>query len=483
MTLRRFEVYDSLSRRERLFVPRNPPRVGMYVCGLTPYAESHIGHGRTAVTFDVVGRALRRWGYRLFHVESVTNLDDHVIDRAGETGTGPLELSERMFRAHQRALTDLRVRSVDLYAFATDYLPEILEQIQQLVDGGFAYPAAGSVYYEVAKFPRYGQLSGQRLDEQRPGTRVAVEPGKRTPEDFVLWKASRPGEPSWESTWGPGRPGWHIEDTAITTRLLGAQYDLHGGGLELKFPHHEAEIAQAEAATGRTPLVNYWMHAGLLNLRGEKMAKSLGNVVGLSETIEKFGADTLRFFYLNAVYRSPLEFVAGESLEQAGVALDRLRQPLELLREELATGAERVGEELPTEIAKEAADLPERMEDSLAHDFNSRETIAQLFGWAHRVSELRPQLGKLSGDSLQALLGPFEWASEALGIFEPSSTSVPVDLGPLVEVALAARERARSRGDFSEADRIREELGQAGIRVEDGAGTTRWRRQDGVPVP
>jgi len=315
--MRRVHLYDSMSRETRLFVPITPPKVGLFVCGLTPYDDAHIGHAKLAVTFDVVARALRRWGYRVFYVQNVTNLDDRLIQRGGERGIDPLELADRYTRHWLAAMQTLGVSSVNYYPYATDYVPEIIAQVQALVDRGFAYVSEGSVYYEVAKFPAYGKLSGQRIEDQRAGTRIEVDASKRAPEDFVVWKAATPGEPSWESPWGPGRPGWHIEDTAITVRLLGARYDIHGGAVELKFPHHEAEIAQAEAATGESPLVRFWMHIGLLNMKGEKMSKSLGNVVGLAETLEEFGPDVLRFFYLNAHYRSPLEFVRDKSLPEA----------------------------------------------------------------------------------------------------------------------------------------------------------------------
>ncbi|MCI4345529.1 MAG: cysteine--tRNA ligase [Thermoplasmata archaeon] len=474
--MRRFQLYDSLSRSSRLFVPITPPRVGLFVCGLTPYADAHIGHARTAVTFDVVARALRRWGYRVFYVQNVTNLDDHMIERGGQEGTDPLLLAERKFAAYQSSMARLGVGSVDLYPFATDYVPEILAQTQTLVEKGYAYPSDGSVYFEVAKFANYGKLSGQRREEQRPGTRVETEPGKRAPEDFVIWKAAHPGEPSWESPWGPGRPGWHVEDTAITLRLLGDRYDLHGGGLELKFPHHEGEIALAESTTDKAPLVNYWMHAGLLTLKGEKMAKSLGNVVGLEATLDRFGPDTLRFFYLNAHYRSPLDFEEGKSLEEAREAFGRLSQPLERIREELRTGGEdREGTELAAELAEEAAALPGRLDDALANDFNTREAIALLFGWVSRIGESAPPWAKLSGASLAALETPYLWAQQVLGLFADAERGSAVDLSPLVEVALAARRRAKARGDFGEADRIRKELRSAGILVEDQGERSRWR--------
>ncbi|HEV2316156.1 MAG TPA: cysteine--tRNA ligase [Thermoplasmata archaeon] len=483
--MRKFTVYDSLTRSARLFVPLHPPRVGLFVCGLTPYADAHIGHGRTFVTFDVVARALRRWGYRVFYVQNVTNLDDKVIARAAEEGVDPLALSERHFAAYHHAMRQLGVRSVNLYPFATDYIPEILTQIQALVDRGFAYASQGSVYYEVAKFPGYGKLSGQRLEEQRPGTRVEVEPGKRAAGDFALWKASKPGEPTWDSPWGPGRPGWHIEDTAITVRLLGARYDLHGGGLELKFPHHEAEIAQAEAATGEAPLVNYWMHAGLLNMKGEKMAKSLGNVVRLDDALERFGGEVLRFYYLNAVYRNALEFEQGKSLEEAGEAYERLLQPYRRIEAALAKApAGEEGAELPPEIRAEAAQLVEHLDELLADDFNAREAVAALFGWTRRVGPLGEQLSELSAAALEELAAPYRWATEVLGLGESIASERPgTEVGPLVEAALAARRRARARGDYAESDRIREDLASAGIRVEDSEGKTRWEAAPPRPSP
>ncbi len=479
--MRRFQVYDSMSRSVRTFVPIEPPRVGLFVCGLTPYAESHIGHGRTFVFFDVVARALRRWGYRVFYVQNVTNLDDKLIVRAGEEGVDPLALAERHFAGYHAAMQALNVRSVNLYPFATDYIPEIRAQIQALVDRGFAYAARGSVYYSVAKFPAYGRLSGQRLEEQRAGARVETEPGKEAPEDFVIWKAATPGEPSWESPWGPGRPGWHIEDTAITGRLLGPRYDLHGGGLELKFPHHEGEIAISEAATGQAPLVNYWMHAGLLTMKGEKMAKSLGNVVKLDAAIEEFGAEVLRFYYLNSLYRNPLDFELGKSLPEAREAHARLFEPRRRIRAALrpsdpsAEAAAR--EELPPEVAREASELPERLDAVLADDFNTREAIAHLFLWARTIGGLGPDLGRFSEEALGLLETPYLWAEEVLGLAGGTpSDEASGPLAALVETALAARRRARGRGDFAEADRIRDELKAAGIALEDApGGVTRWR--------
>ena len=475
--VREFRLYDTLSGEVRPFVPRVSPRVGLFVCGLTPYAEAHIGHGRTAITFDMVARALRRWGYRVFYVQNVTNLDDRLIARGIEEGRDPLELAAFHFQGWLRSMDQLDARAVNLYPFATDYIPEIIDQISTLIARGFAYDVQGDVYYEVAKFPDYGRLSGQRIEALRPGAHVEVDPKKRAPEDFALWKSAKPGEPAWPSPWGPGRPGWHIEDTAITARLMGDQYDIHGGGSDLKFPHHEAEIAQAEGASGKKPLVNYWMHGGMLQMRGEKMAKSVGNVVGLEETVRKVGPEVLRFYYLNANYRSPLNFEEGKSLEEAREGYATLFTPYRRLREELWRGGlTRPGRELPTEIARTATELPHRLDEILANDFQTREAIAALFGWGRLLNEWSSKLDSLSGAALVSLGSPYRWANEVLGFFpERSGTKGPPEFSALVQIAIEARSRARTRGDFGEADRIRQSLLQTGIVLEDQGADTRWQ--------
>jgi cysteinyl-tRNA synthetase len=478
--VRRVTVYDTLARATRGFAPIVPPRVGLYVCGLTPYAPAHVGHGRTFVIFDMVARSLRRWGYRVFYVQNVTNLDDKLIARAAEESDDPLALAERHFLDYRRSMDRLGVRSVDYYPFATDYTPEILDQVRTLVEKGFAYVADdGSVYFEVRKFPHYGALSGQKIEALQPGARVEVDARKRAPEDFVIWKAATPGEPSWESPWGPGRPGWHVEDTAMTGRLLGARYDLHGAGLDLIFPHHEAERALSESATGIAPMVNYWMHAGLVAMQGEKMSKSIGNVSSLERAIDEFGPSVLRFYYLNAHYRSPIDFIPGKSLEEAREAYARLAQPADRIAELLERdGPDRAGDPLPTDLAAAAEELVERLDTTLADDFNTREAIALLFGWTSRVSELLSNLDHLSGEALESLAAPYRWGEETLGLFARPASSRAGAWATAVPLLLDARARARARGDFAEADRIRDELKAAGIRVEDGEGRSRWEFAD-----
>jgi cysteinyl-tRNA synthetase len=474
--MRRFNVYDSLSRETRAFAPITPPAVRMYVCGLTPYADAHVGHGRFAIVFDIVARALRHWGYRVFYVQNVTNVDDKLISRAGETDDDPLALADRQAAAWFDLMDRLAVRSVNYYPYATDYVPEILAQIATLIDKGFAYVAGdGSVYFRVAKFPHYGRLSGQKVEALRPGARVELDDRKEAPEDFVIWKAATPGEPEWESPWGPGRPGWHVEDTAMTVRLFGPRYDLHGAGLDLIFPHHEAEIALAESATGESPLVNYWMHNGLLTRGGEKMAKSVGNVTGLAAVIEEYGAMVVRFYYANAHYRSPLEFDPATSLAESREAYARLSLPADrIATAQRDAGAREGGRELSDALEAESENWIERLDDALAQDFNTREAIALLFGWGRTVAEELPRLGEYSPAALDTLYAPFRWGEEVLGLFERARSDTASPLAAVVPVVIAARARARSRGDYAEADRIRADLRAAGVELEDDSGGTRW---------
>jgi cysteinyl-tRNA synthetase len=450
--------------------------VGLYVCGLTPYAPAHIGHGRTFVFFDVVARALRRWGYRLFYVQNVTNLDDKLIAQAAEEGAEPLALAEQHFAEYRRSMEALDVRSVDYYPFATDYVPEILAQIHSLVEKGYAYVADdGSVYFSVAKFAEYGKLSGQRVEALKPGARLEIDPRKRFPEDFVIWKATTPGEPSWESPWGPGRPGWHVEDTAMILRLLGERCDLHGAGLDLIFPHHEAEVALAEATTGVVPFANYWMHGGMLLMGEEKMSKSLGNVASLEESIARYGPGPLRLYYLNAYYRSPLVYTPEKSLEEAREAYARLTVVADRIAEILERdGADRPGAEVPDPLGEEADQLVEKLDATFAEDFNSREAIALLFGWTRRLAEELPRLEGYSGSALEELAAPFRWGAEVLGLFARPPSSSGGAWAALIPVAIAARARARARGDYAEADRIRDELRAVGIELEDDTHGTRW---------
>ncbi|HEX4920624.1 MAG TPA: cysteine--tRNA ligase, partial [Candidatus Bathyarchaeia archaeon] len=317
-------VYNTLTRNRDVFDPIHPGRVNMFVCGPTVYDSSHIGHGKTYVAYDIIARYLRFLGYSVFFVLNITDIDDRIINRAKDTRQDPLELSDNQAHAYYKDMKDLRVESMNLYAKASDFIPEIIEQIQGLIKKGIGYQIPGGVYYDISKFPEYGKLSRQNL-EQLTVHRVDPNPDKRNPGDFVLWKSQKPGEIAWESPWGKGRPGWHIEDTAITLTFFGATYDLHGGATDLIFPHHEAEIAQAEGLTGKKPLAKYWLHTGLLNIKGEEMHKSLGNFITIREAIRTSGVDALRVLYASTHYRSPLDYTE-DALIQAGSLARRFRR-------------------------------------------------------------------------------------------------------------------------------------------------------------
>jgi len=332
-------IYNTLTRQKEDFQPMHGRRVNMFVCGITPYDHVHMGHAKTYVTFDMIARYLRYKGYRVFYVQNVTDIEDRLIARMLDSGRDWKELVKEFMEEYLNIMDVLNITSVNHYAWATDYMSEIIEQIRLLVDKGYAYNAEGDVYYDVTKFDGWGKLSGQVMEEHRPGARIEVDPKKRNPADFALWKSQKPGEPAWDSPWGKGRPGWHIEDTAITIDCFGPQYDIHGGATELMFPHHEAEIAQAEAYTGVRPFVKYWMHGGMLMIGGEEMHKSLGNFWTVIDALKTFDGETLRFFLINAHYRSPIDF-SIEGMEEAKRSYQRLLDSYQNLSQVAKKGPE-----------------------------------------------------------------------------------------------------------------------------------------------
>jgi len=316
-------VYNTLSRSVEGFEPVRGKRVRMFVCGPTVYDFSHVGHARTYLAYDIIARYLRARGYSVFYIVNITDIDDKIINRANASGEDPLLLADKFTKDFFRDMEALGITSVNLYAKASEHVPEIIDQITTLIGNGHAYPVDGDVYFDVSKFPEYGKLSRQNI-EQLSVHRIDPDSRKRNVVDFALWKSQKPGEPAWDSPWGKGRPGWHIEDTAITTTYFGPQYDIHGGGLDLVFPHHEAEIAQAEAATGVKPLVRYWLHGGLLNIAGERMGKSIGNFVTIQDLLKRHDPEALRLYYAMRHYRTQLEFDEG-GVAQAEEVLDKLR--------------------------------------------------------------------------------------------------------------------------------------------------------------
>ncbi len=465
------QVYNTLSRSKELFTPLHDRQVSMFVCGITPQDQAHLGHAKTYVTFDVVARYLRSRGYAVFYLQNVTDIEDRIIDKMRETGKDWKEIVRHFYGEYQEGMQALNCTSVDVYAYATDHIPEILQQIQGLVDRGYAYVTETGVYYDTTKFADWGKLSGQKMEELRPGARVAVDETKRNPADFALWKAQKPGEPAWDSPWGKGRPGWHIEDTAITISRFGPQYDLHGGATELMFPHHEAEVAQAEAYTGVKPFVRYWMHGGMLMVKGEEMHKSLGNFWAIKDAIARWDPEVVRFFLVNAHYRSPIDF-SPEAIEEAGRSYERLRETLRNLEAALRSPPE-VGpgdEALASATRKTRA----RFDEAMSDDFNTREALAAVFEYAREVNRA---IGAGAGRAaLGGVKDAFESFGQILGLFRGRGTGAGLDARK-IEDLIRTREDARKRKDFATADRIRTELHDLGIVLEDTRDGVRWKRR------
>lgn len=465
-------IYNTLSRSKEDFVPLHGKRVSMFVCGITPQDRTHLGHAKTYVAFDVVARFLRHKGYDVFYLQNVTDIEDRIINKMQATGLNWKDIIAQYYGDYLDAMTKLNCTSVNVYARATEYMPEITEQIQGLLDKGFAYVADdGSVYYDTTKYADWGKLSGQKVEEHVAGARVTVDERKRHPADFVLWKAQKPGEPSWDSPWGAGRPGWHIEDTAITVRHFGPQYDIHGGGTELMFPHHEAEIAQAEAYTGVTPFVKYWMHGGMLMVRGEEMHKSLGNFWAVKDALALYEPDVVRFFLIHAQYRSPIDF-SPELIDEARRSYERLRETILRIDAELRHAPEKgnADTELTAATHKALRDFDEAMSD----DFNTREALASLFDYVRAVNKaIDAGAGRTA---MREAAKAFRTVGDVLGLFQGKAEDTTLVNG-LVDLLIAQREEARMRKDFAAADKIREGLAALGVVLEDSRDGVRWKRR------
>ena len=466
-------VYNTLTRKIEEFKPLHGNRVNMFVCGVTPYDHTHLGHTKTYIAFDTIAKYLRYRGYTVFYLQNVTDVDDHLIERSAETGESEAELSEKFFKLFLDDMYALGVDSINLYAFATEHIPEIIDQIKGLVQKGYAYESNGNVYFEVKKFLEFGKLSKQVLEKLRPGARVEVDENKRNPEDFALWKAQKPGEPAWISPWAKGRPGWHIEDTAIAMAYFGEQYDIHGGATELLFPHHESEIAQAEALTGKKPFVKYWLHTGVLNVEGEKMSKSLKNFWMVQDALEEYEPGVIRFFMVNAHYRSPVDF-SNDLLEEAKHSYERLAETVQNVQFALKiqAGDERSSED--DEIDKAVKELIHNFEESMDNDFNTREAISHLFTFSTKVNAALPK--GLTRESLEGVLKAYRTIGDVLGLFKKDIRKDGVVDG-LMEFLVEMREKAREEKNFEVSDEIRDRLAKIGILLEDTKDGPRWKRR------
>ena len=455
-------IYNTLARDKQPFVPLEPGRVRMYVCGMTVYDYCHLGHARVMVVFDLVTRWLRASGYAVTYVRNITDIDDKIIRRAAENGESIGTLTQRFIDAMDEDATALGVIKPDHEPRATEYVPQMQAIIDRLERSRLAYVASdGDVNYSVRDFAGYGKLSGKSLEDLRAGERVEVNSGKRDPLDFVLWKRSKEGEPFWESAWGRGRPGWHIECSAMSAALLGETFDIHGGGQDLQFPHHENEIAQSEGATGQ-PFVRYWMHNGFVRVDDEKMSKSLGNFFTVREVLGRYDAEVVRFFIARAHYRSPLNY-SDRHLDDARQALARLYTALK-------------GIDAPQVAIDWQEPRAARFKAAMDDDFNTPEAIAVLFDLAGDLNRSRdPAVAGL----LRALgrgLGLLE--RDPLVFLQSAAGDTPAGaLDPAaIEAKIAERAAAKKARDFATADAIRADLLAAGIVLEDGAGGTLWRR-------
>ncbi|PIE44015.1 MAG: cysteine--tRNA ligase [Gammaproteobacteria bacterium] len=457
-------IYNSLHNRKEVFVPIEPGKIRMYVCGMTVYDYCHLGHARVMVVFDMVYRYLQAVGYEVTYVRNITDIDDKIINRANENNEPFTELTARFIAAMHEDEAALGILPPTLEPRATNHLPEILTMISTLIDKGYAYIGSNhDVYYAVSRFAGYGKLSGRKPEDLRAGERIAIDEVKRDPLDFVLWKAAKPGEPAWDSPWGRGRPGWHIECSAMSQKMLGDRFDIHGGGHDLQFPHHENEIAQSEACIGHQS-VNYWMHNGFIRINDEKMSKSLGNFSTIRDVLKQYRAEEIRYFILNSHYRSPLNY-SPEPLDAAQAALTRMYTALR---------------GLPEAEAPEGTEQEQRFHAAMEDDFNTSGAIAVLFELAREINRLRkadqPTAAAQYGALLRKLggmLGLLENAAEDWFKGRANSNSLSDDD---IEQMIQQRTTARAQKDWATCDRIRDTLKEKGVVLEDGPEDTRWRR-------
>ena len=457
-------IYNTLTKSKDVFKPLVGNQVRMYVCGMTVYDFCHIGHARVMVAFDVVTRWLRHRGYDVTYVRNITDIDDKIIKRANDNGESFEVLVERMIAAMHEDEARLNVLRPDQEPRATDHIAGMHQMIQTLIDKDFAYaPGNGDVYYRVGKFVGYGKLSRKKIEDLKVGARIEIDEAKQDPLDFVLWKGVKPGEPSWQSPWGAGRPGWHIECSVMSTCCLGETFDIHGGGPDLVFPHHENEIAQSEAATGKL-YANAWMHAGAVRVDGEKMSKSLGNFFTIREVLEKYHPEVVRYLLVSSHYRSPINY-SEDSLKEAKGALERFYNALKGLPKVAAAGAET---------------FVERFSAAMDDDFNAPEACAVLFEMAREINRLRetdlPAAAGLAARlrELAGALGVLQLEPEA---FLQAGAAGKVDAAE-VEALIAARLQARTDKNWAESDRIRDHITAMGVVLEDGKGVTTWRLAD-----
>lgn len=462
------QIYNTLTRNKDTFTPQEPGKVKMYVCGPTVYDYIHIGNARPMIFFDVVRSYLEAIGNDVNYVVNFTDVDDKLIKKAEQLGTTVPEVADRFIKAYYEDLDGLGIPRATHNPRVTENMNLIIDFIKKLEDEGVAYEKGGDVYYRTHKFPEYGKLSKQNLDELQFGIRIGVDERKENPQDFVLWKAAKPGEIFWESPWGKGRPGWHIECSAMARNLLGDTLDIHGGGQDLQFPHHECEVAQSEVLTGK-PLANYWMHNGFIRIDNEKMSKSLGNGILVKDLRNQYKREAIRYFMLSTHYRNPLNF-SEEIMAQAENSVDRIANAVNNVKHRLNTVT--INEPISKELEAKLAEIRNQFHEKMQDDFNTPDAITAIFEWVNEANQLL-QAEVANRAELEAMLALFDEMNVVLRVYTEEKDELHEDIEKLIQ----ERAEARKAKDWARSDEIRDELADMGIVIEDTPQGVRWRRK------
>ena len=475
------KVYNTLKREKQIFKPMEEGKVKIYVCGVTPYNHPHIGNARPAVTWDIIRRYLEYIGYHVDFIQNFTDVDDKIINKANAEKSDWKTVSTRYIDAYFKVMDALHIRRADIYPYVSKHMGDIIDMVKTLIEKGHAYVLGNDVYYDISTFKDYCKLSGRKVEDMLAGARVMVNTAKRNPGDFALWKGAKPGEPFWESPWGNGRPGWHIECSVMSTHYLGATFDFHGGGSDLIFPHHENEIAQSEGATGQK-FVKYWLHNGFITINSEKMSKSLNNFFLVKDVLEKYSGDALRYFLLSTHYRSPLDF-SDERLEEAEKNMSKLKDVIARIKEmEKEDGKVETNESVS--LKKAAARTIEEFRQAMNDDFNTGLATGVLFDFVKDINIYYNAVNSGVAIDKEAVIEAketFKTILDILGILESEwntqESYAGSDYDALMEMILSVRETARKEKQYKLADEIRDKLAELGIIVEDSATGARWKKR------
>lgn len=481
--MREITVYNTMTRQKEVFNPVTPGEAKMYVCGVTPYNHPHIGNARPFVTWDVIRRYMKHVGYKVTYVQNFTDVDDKIINTSNGEGVSWDTIANRYIDSYFEVMDALGVQRADIYPRVSTHIDDIIAMIQTLIDKGYAYELDGDVYYSVEKFEHYGELSGRTLDDMEAGARIEVDGRKKNPMDFALWKAAKPGEPYWESPWGNGRPGWHIECSAMSQKYLGTEFDFHGGGSDLIFPHHENEIAQSEGCSGQHPAVRYWLHNGFITINSEKMSKSLNNFFLVKDILEQYSPDALRYFLLSTHYRSPLDF-SDERLEEANKSLERLSTAIEnlLYLEKCEPGSCDEAQRL----LEKAKAYEEEFEDAMSDDFNTALATSSMFGLAKEINiyyqAVTSREGVVCQEAIAEVKRIFKFMTDVIGVLEEAwegnTGANAAEYEELMQVILSVRQACREQKEWALADCIRDRLAEIGITIEDSPQGARWKKRE-----